>query len=84
MAFKTWHADALKIGHTETDFKAGIDVEKGESPSETEDVEPTGKGAPRKWSLIQAAVDSIKFPWKHGRYDNVMLNASETPPPQGR
>jgi len=30
----------------------------------------------------QAAVDSIKFPWKHGRYDNVMLSASETPPPQ--
>ena len=65
---------------SETDFKAGIDVEKGESLSETKTIESTGQGAPRKRSLIQAAVDSIKFPGKHGRYD--VLKASETPPPQ--
>ena len=69
---------------SETDFKAGIDVEKGESPSETKKVESTGvigQGPPRKRSLIQAAVDSIKIPGKHGKYEYDMLKASETPPP---
>ena len=68
---------------SKTDFKAGIDDEKGESLSETNIIESTGvsgQGPPRKRSLIQAAVDSIKIPGKHGKYD--MLKASETPPPQ--
>ena len=68
---------------SETHFKASIDVEMGEIPSETQKIESTeisGQGAPRKRSLIQAAVESIKFPGKHGRYD--VLKPSETPPPQ--
>ena len=68
---------------SETDFKAGIDDKKGESLSETNIIESTGvsgQGPPRKRSLIQAAVDSIKIPGKHGKYD--MLKASETPPLQ--
>jgi len=64
---------------SDTYFNAGIHVEVGKSPSETKKHGINGKGAFRKQSLIQAAVESVKIP---GKYD--MPKPRETPPHKER